>query len=96
MARSLAANAGSLLSLKVLIWCGLSRCVRRIRCTELRLIPTASAMAAAVQCVASCGGSRVVSSTTRSITACSKGGMHDGRVLSRNSPSMPSAANRSC
>jgi hypothetical protein len=96
MSRSLAANRGSLLSLKVLIWCGLSRCARQIRCTELLPIPTASAMAAAGQCVASRGGSLVVSSTTRSITVCDKGGMREGRVLSRRSPATPSRLNRSC
>ena len=96
MSRSLAANRGSLLSLKVLTWCGLSRCARQIRCTELRLPPTASAMAAAVQCVASCGGSLVVSPTTRSITACGEGGMREGRVLSRSNPATPSRMDRSC
>lgn len=72
------------------------RCARQIRRTELALIPASSAMAAAVQWVVSCGGSLAVSSTTRSIAACGKGGMRDGRVLSRNSPSTPSAAKRSC
>jgi hypothetical protein len=33
---------------------------------------------------------------TRSIAVCGKGGTRDGRVLSRRSPSTPSAANRSC
>ncbi len=82
--------------MKVLTRCGRSLCARQIRSTELGLIPTVSAMAAAVQWVASCGGLVVVSSTTRSITACGSGGMREGRVLSRRSPSTPSAMNRSC
>ena len=49
-----------------------------IRRTELALMPTAAAMAPAVQGVASCGGSVGVSSTTRSIVACAKGGTRDG------------------
>ena len=96
MSRSLAANAGSLDSLKVRTRCGRSLCARQIRCTELGLIPVASAMALAVQWVASCGGSAAVSSTTRSIVACARGGMRDGRVLSRSSPATPSRMNRSC
>jgi hypothetical protein len=41
-------------------------------------------------------GSVTVSSITRSITACGKGEMRAGRVLSRSSPSTPSAMNRAC
>src|SRR4051794_886317 len=96
MSRSLATNCGALDSLKVRTRCGRSLCARQIRSTELGLIPTAAAMAAAVQWVASCGGSVAVSATTRSIAACARGGMREGRVLSRSSPATPSAANRSC
>ena len=67
-----------------------------MRCTELALTPAASAIAAPVQWVASCGGSSMVSATTRSATEGSSFGMREGRVLSRKSPSTPSAANRSC
>src|SRR5215213_1534258 len=60
MSRSLATNAGSLESLKVRTRCGRSLCARQILSTELGLIPTAAAMAAAmaaaVQWVASRGG----------------------------------------
>src|SRR3954454_22579406 len=56
MSRSLATNAGSLESLKVLTRCGRSLWARQIRCTELMLIPTAAAMAAAVQWVTWRGG----------------------------------------
>ena len=38
----------------------------------------------------------MVSATTRSATAVSSFGMREGRVLSRSSPSKPSAAKRSC
>ena len=60
------------------------------------LIPVAAAMAAAVQWVASPGGSVGVRATTRSIVACDKGGTRGGRVLSRSSPATPSRMNRSC
>ena len=69
---------------------------RQMRCTELMLTPTVSANAALVQWVASCGGSSMVSATTRSATEGSSFGTREGRVLSRKSPSTPSAANRSC
>src|SRR5215212_11284240 len=90
MSRSLATNAGSLDSLKVRTRCGRSLCARQIRSTELGLIPTISAMAAAVQWVASRGGSVAVNSTTRSMMACARGGMRGGRVLSRSEPATPS------
>src|SRR4029453_12707164 len=96
MPRSLATNAGSLESLKVRTRCGRSLCARQIRSTELGLIPTAAAMAAAVQWVASRGGSVAVNATTRSIVACARGGMRGGRVLSRSKPGTPSLMNRSC
>src|SRR3954469_20946699 len=96
MSRSLAANAGSLHTLKVRARCGRSLWARQIRCTELMLIPTAAAMALAVQWVASCGGSVGVSSTTRSIVAYARGGMGDGRFLSRSRPATPSRTNLSC
>src|SRR5512143_1407121 len=95
MPRRLATNAGSLESLKVLIRCGWSLCVHQIRRTELALMPEAAAMAAAVQWVASCGGSPPVRVTSRSIAARGKGGTREGRVWSRSSPAMPSTANRS-
>jgi hypothetical protein len=96
MSRSLATNAGSVDSLKVRTRCGCSLWARQIRRTELALMPTAAAMAPAVQCVASCGGSVGVSSTTRSIVACAKGGTRDGLDLSRKSPGTPSRMNRAC
>jgi hypothetical protein len=65
-------------------------------CTALRLRPTALAIARPVQCVASPGGGSRVSSTTRRTVASGKGGVPGGRVLSRKSPSTPSAAKRSC
>src|SRR5690348_10954003 len=73
MSRSLATNAGSLDSLKVLTRCGRSLWARQIRCTELMLIPVAAAMAAAVQRIASPGGSVGVRATTRPIVAWDKG-----------------------
>jgi hypothetical protein len=70
-------------------------CARQTRSTELGLIPTAAATAAAVQWVAACGGSVAVSATTRSIVAWARGAMREGRVLSRSSPATPSLMNRS-
>jgi hypothetical protein len=67
-----------------------------MRCTELPLTPACSAIAALAQWVASCGGSSRVRATIRSATEGSSLGMREGRVLSRRSPSTPSAANRSC
>src|SRR3954468_5303289 len=83
MSRSLTTNCGSLDGLKGRTRWGRGLCARQIRSTELGLIPTAAAMAAAVQWVASCGGSVAVSATTWSIAACARGGMREGRVLSR-------------
>jgi hypothetical protein len=67
-----------------------------MRCTELTLIPTALAMAAAVQCVVSPGAEPPVRSITRAITARSSGGLREGRVLSRSRPSTPACMKRSC
>src|SRR4051794_22306806 len=64
--------------------------------TEETLTPTALAIAAPVQWVASCGGSVAVSATTWSMTFWPSGATRGGRVLSRNRPSTPSAAKRSC
>jgi len=64
--------------------------------TELTLMPTAFAIIAPVQWVASACGAVRVSATTRSATSAPSGRMRDGRVLSRRRPSTPSAMNRSC
>ena len=69
---------------------------RQMRSTELGLVPAAAAMALALQSVASCGGSEVVSATTRSIVSCARRGRRGGRVLSRSSPATPSRMKRSC
>ena len=67
-----------------------------MRRTALALMPTACAIISAVQWVVSPGGSSSVSATTRSATSGPSGGMREGRVLSRNSPSTPSSAKRCC
>ena len=59
------------------------------------LIPTALAIASAVQWVVSPGGGSIVSATTRSAISGASGGLRDGRVLSR-SPSTASCIKRSC
>lgn len=56
----------------------------------------ASAIAAPVQWVAAAGGPPKVSATTLSAIFGSRGGIRDGRVLSRHSPATLSAPNRSC
>jgi len=56
-------NCGSRDSLNCRRRCGCSPCARQIRCTELTLMPTASAIAAAVQWVVSPGGSANVRAT---------------------------------
>src|SRR3954470_10267049 len=76
-------NFGSVESLNCWTRCGCRPCARQIRCTELALIPTAFAIIAAVQWVASTGGSVRVSATTRSAISEPRGGMREGRVLSR-------------
>jgi hypothetical protein len=67
-----------------------------MRCTELAETPAAAAIIAAVQWVVSAGGAPCVRATTRSAISVPSGGMRDGRVLSRNRPSTPSSAKRSC
>jgi len=85
------ANFGSFESLKVRMRCGARPWARQMRCTEVRLIPTALAISRPVQWVVSPGGSPRVSATTRSATASPSGGVPGGRVLSRSKPSTPSA-----
>ena len=57
MSLSLGTNSGSFESLKRRTRCGARPCAFQMRCTEDTLMPAASAMAAPVQWVASCGGS---------------------------------------
>jgi len=76
--------------------CGCRPWLRQIRCTELTLTPVALAIAGAVQCVVSPGGSESVSCTTRATISALSGGIRDGRVLSRSNPSTPACMNRSC
>jgi hypothetical protein len=96
MSRSFGTNSGSFESLKRRTRCGAKPCARQMRWTEETLTPTALAIAAPVQWVASCGGSVAVRATTLSMTSWPSGGTRGGRVLSRNRPSTPSAAKRSC
>ena len=67
-----------------------------MRCTELTLIPLTLAITVPVQWVISPGGSANVRATTRSVTSRARGGMREGRVLSRSRPSAPHCMNRSC
>jgi hypothetical protein len=65
-------------------------------CSRGSLSLTAFDIIAAVQCVASPGGSSRVIATVRSRTLAGSGGMRDGRVWSRNRPATPARINRSC
>src|SRR5215218_865010 len=96
MSHSFGTKSGSLESLKRRTRCGAKPCARQMRWTEETLMPAALAIAAPVQWVASCGGSVAVRATTLSMTSWPSGGTRGGRVLSRNRPSTPSAAKRSC
>src|SRR3954469_14798412 len=96
MSLSFAANFGSVDSLKVRTRCGASLCASRMRCTERRLTPAAFASIRPVQWVASPGGGPSVRSTTRCTTETGSGCLPGLRVLSRVSPSTPSAMNRAC
>ena len=57
-------------------------------------MPAAFAIAAAVQCVASCGRSALVSAITRSIVSAGSGGMRDGRVARLHEPLLPAPDGR--
>src|SRR5450759_2050194 len=71
------ANCGSLDSLNWRVRCGCKPCLRQMRCTELTLMPLALAMATAVQCVVSPGGSVSVAETTRASTSSASGAIRD-------------------
>ena len=57
-----------------------------MRLTALALMSIDAAIASAVQCVVSPGGSSSVSATTRSATSGARGAIRDGRVLSCSAP----------
>jgi hypothetical protein len=96
MSRSFSAKAGSLESLKLRHRCGARPCVFQMLWTVETARPQVSAIARAVQCVASCGGGASVRRTTSLTRAASTGAFPGGRVLSRNRPSTRAAMNRSC
>ena len=62
-----------------------------MRCTLVWLMPTALAIVRTLQCVASGGVSRAVLASTLYRTISGSGVLPGGRVLSRKSPSTPSA-----
>src|SRR3954470_15150910 len=96
MSSTLAANAGSLDRLKVRMRWGCRRWASQIRCTALRLMPTALATMRPVQCVAALGGSPHGSASTLAMVAGASGVRPGWRVLSRTRPSTPSSAKRCC
>ncbi len=85
-------KSGSFERLKVRIRWGCRLKAAQMRCIERSEMPTALAIARPVQCVASHGGAAQVSATTRATVSPGKRGLPGGRVLSRSSPSTPSAA----
>jgi hypothetical protein len=90
------ANFGSFDSLNVRTRWGASWWAARMRCTERKLTPAAFASIRPLQWVASAGGAESTKSTTRCTVAAGSGGLLGLRVLSRVSPSTPSAMNRAC
>ena len=94
--RSLATKSGSLESLNWRHRYGCNPCAFQMRRTALALMPQALAIMSAVQYVVSAGGSSSVRFATRSAMSGPRGGIREGRVLSRKRPLMPSSANRSC
>jgi len=76
--------------------CGASWWASRIRCTDRKLTPVAFASIRPVQWVVSPGGGPSARSTTRCTLAAGSGFLPGLRVLSRVSPSTPSAMNRAC
>src|ERR1700716_1993193 len=67
-----------------------------MRCTDRKLTPAAFASIRPVQWLASPGGAESAKSTTRCTVAAGSGGLPGLRVLSRVSPSTPSAMKRAC
>ena len=93
---SFSANFGSFDSLNVRMRCGASWWASRIRCIERRLTPAAFASIRPVQWLVSPGGGPSARSTTLCTVLVGSGGLPGLRVLSRVSPSTPSAMNRAC
>ena len=96
MSSTLAAKAGSLDFLKVPMRCGCRRWACQMRCTALKLMPTALATIRPVQWVAAFGGSPQGSASTRAMVAGDNGALPGLRVLSCSNPSTPCSAKRRC
>ena len=96
MSVTFSSNCGSLETLNRVVMCGFRPASRQMRCTLVWLMPIALAIVRTLQCVASDGVSRAVLARTLAFISELSGFLPGGRVLSRNSPSMPSSANRFC
>ena len=91
MSVTFSSNIGSLETLNVSTRCGLRPASRQMRPTLEALMPIALAIADRLQCVAFAGVSVAVLVSTLRFVASLSGGLRLGRVLSRVSPSTPSA-----
>ena len=91
MSRSLSAKFGSFDSLNCRYRCGCRPCALQMRCTDTGADPARlrHRSAGPVGCSRPAARSSV-RATTRSATSGPSGGMREGRVLSRRSPSTPS------
>ena len=96
MSVTFSSNCGSLETLNLAVRCGLRPASRQMRCTLVRLMPIAFAIARTLQCVASGGVSRAVFANNLAFVAAARGFLPGGRVLSRRSPSTPYSAKRFC
>ena len=85
------ANLGSLDSLNLRVKCGFKPASAQMRCTLVWLMPISLAMVRTLQCVPLVGISFAVFVNTLSFTSAARGFLREGRVLSRSSPSTPSA-----
>lgn len=86
---TLFSNSGSFDTLNARVRCGFSPASAQIRPTLDGEMPTASAIAERLQCVALGGVSCTVFAITFSRISRGSGGTRDGRVLSRLSPATP-------
>ena len=84
-------NCGSLEILNRLTRCGFKPASAQMRPTLDGLMPISAAIVVRLQCVAFIGVSFTVFASTLSLIFCERGFLPLGRVLSRNSPSTPSA-----
>ena len=89
-------NAGSPAALKLSTRCGFKTASFQIRCTAMRLMPTALPILQKLQRVALGDVSLALIFRTLQLIFCGSGLLPGGRVLSHWSPPTPASANRLC